>query len=62
MSECKSHFRQAITADLVQLDDNLQEWRFQNFSEGLRETKHNSKIFDTPERVLKRNNPYHSKE
>ena len=62
MSECKSHFRQAITADLVQLDDNLQEWRFQIFLEGLRETEHNSKIFDAPERVLKRNNAYHTKE
>ena len=52
-----------IRADLVRLDDDWQEWGFNQFLEALRKwTERNPKFLGTPEKYPKRENVYHSKE
>ena len=52
-----------IRADLVRLDDDWQDWGFTQLVEALRKwTKRDPKIFVPPDKYMKRDKMYHSRE
>lgn len=52
-----------IRVDLVQLDNDWQERRSEQFLQALRKwTERNPKVFDTPEKALKLDHKYHTKD
>ena len=52
-----------VLADLVRLDNDWQDWGYTELVEALRKwTERNSKIFVPPDKNLKRDNMYHTRE
>ena len=52
-----------IRADLLRLDDNWRDWGFTQLAEAFRKwTERNPKIFDPPDKNLKRLKMFHTRE